>query len=182
MAEGKKKTRKAGGDGSLIAVDANKLREALKHTFEGVTMLFDCFGVDAQVGAPVMESEGIVELPISETKGKKEAANAQEKDAAPAAEKAPDSSSEPVASPVSLEQSTTAAETTVPEAPPVEQGSAQAATVTQDDITRIIVRKIKQDRSNNEKIGAILKTYGVSKVSDLPAVKYEAFLTDLSQI
>ena len=68
------------------------------------------------------------------------------------------------------------------EAPPVEQGSASAATVTQDDITRIIVRKIKQDRSNNEKIGAILKTYGVSKVSDLPAIKYEAFLTDLSQI
>ena len=57
-----------------------------------------------------------------------------------------------------------------------------AATVTQDDITRIIVRKIKQDRSNNEKIGAILKTYAVAKVSDLPAAKYEAFLTDVSQI
>ena len=53
---------------------------------------------------------------------------------------------------------------------------------TQDDITKIIVRKIKQDRSNNEKIGVILKTYGVSKVSDLPAAKYEAFLTDISQI
>ena len=56
------------------------------------------------------------------------------------------------------------------------------STVTQDDITKIIVRKIKQDRSNNEKIGAILKTYGVAKVSDLPAAKYEAFLTDISQI
>ena len=33
-----------------------------------------------------------------------------------------------------------------------------------------------------EKIGAILKTYGVAKVSDLPAAKYEAFLTDISQI
>ena len=182
MKEGKKKTRKAGGDGSLITVDANKLREALKHTFEGVTMLFDCFGVDAQVGAPTLESEGIVEPPVPETKEKKEVANVQEKDAAPAAKEAPASSSEPVAAPVSLEQSTTAAETTVQEAPPVEQGSAPAATVTQDDITRIIVRKIKQDRSNNEKIGAILKTYGVSKVSDLPAIKYEAFLTDLSQI
>ena len=182
MTEGKKKTRKAGGDGSLITVDANKLREALKHTFEGVTMLFDCFGVDAQVGAPTLESEGIVEPPVPETKEKKEVANVQEKDAAPAAKEAPASSFEPVASPVSLEQSTTAAETTVQEAPPVEQGSAPAATVTQDDITRIIVRKIKQDRSNNEKIGAILKTYGVSKVSDLPAIKYEAFLTDLSQI
>ena len=33
-----------------------------------------------------------------------------------------------------------------------------------------------------EKIGAILKSYGVAKVSDLPAAKYEAFVTDLSAI
>ena len=57
-----------------------------------------------------------------------------------------------------------------------------AVTVTADDITKVIVRKIKQDRSNNEKVGAILKTYGVSKVSDLPIAKYEAFLTDISQL
>ncbi|MBP3205406.1 MAG: hypothetical protein J6I76_16300 [Oribacterium sp.] len=55
-------------------------------------------------------------------------------------------------------------------------------TVTQDDITKIIVQKLKKDRTNNEKIGAILKTYGVAKVSELPAEKYEAFLTDLSQL
>jgi hypothetical protein len=51
-----------------------------------------------------------------------------------------------------------------------------------NDITKIIVQKLKKDRSNNEKIGAILKTYGVAKVSELPAEKYEAFLTDLSQL
>lgn len=56
------------------------------------------------------------------------------------------------------------------------------SSVTQDDITKIIVQKLKKDRSNNEKIGAILKTYGVAKVSELPAEKYEAFLTDLSQL
>ena len=57
-----------------------------------------------------------------------------------------------------------------------------APSVTQDDITKIIVQKLKKDRSNNEKIGAILGTYGVAKVSELPAEKYEAFLTDLSQL
>jgi hypothetical protein len=57
-----------------------------------------------------------------------------------------------------------------------------APSVTQDDITKIIVQKLKKNRSNNEKIGAILKTYGVAKVSELPAEKYEAFLTDLSQL
>lgn len=58
----------------------------------------------------------------------------------------------------------------------------QSQTVTVDDITKIIVRKVKQDRSNNEKIGSILKTYGVARVSELPAAKYEAFLTDISQL
>ena len=60
--------------------------------------------------------------------------------------------------------------------------SDQTQTVTVDDITKIIVRKVKQDRSNNEKIGSILKTYGVARVSELPTAKYEAFLTDISQL
>ena len=64
---------------------------------------------------------------------------------------------------------------------PKERASTSPS-VTQDDITKIIVQKLKKDRSNNEKIGAILKTYGVTKVSELPAEKYEAFLTDLSQL
>lgn len=60
--------------------------------------------------------------------------------------------------------------------------SLPASTVTADDITKIIVQKIKQNRSNSEKIGSILKTYGAAKVSDLSADKYEAFLTDVSQL
>ena len=59
---------------------------------------------------------------------------------------------------------------------------AHAPGITQDDITKIIVQKLKKDRTNNEKIGSILKTYGAAKVSELPAEKYEAFLTDLSQL
>ena len=62
------------------------------------------------------------------------------------------------------------------------QAPDQTQTVTVDDITKIIVRKVKQDRTNNEKIGAILKTYGVARVSELPTAKYEAFLTDISQL
>ena len=60
--------------------------------------------------------------------------------------------------------------------------SDQTQTITVDDITKIIVRKVKQDRTNNEKIGSILKTYGVARVSELPTAKYEAFLTDISQL
>jgi len=57
-----------------------------------------------------------------------------------------------------------------------------APAVSLDDITKVIVAKIKQKRSNNAKIGSLLKTYGADKVSDLPQEKYEAFLTDISQI
>mgnify|MGYP004525732619 FL=1 len=54
--------------------------------------------------------------------------------------------------------------------------------LTKDDITSVIVAKIKQKRSNNEKIGQLLKAYGVGALSNLPVEKYEAFLTDISQL
>ena len=57
-----------------------------------------------------------------------------------------------------------------------------AVTITKDDITAVIVAKIKKKRDNNEKIGQLLKTYGVGQLSDLPSEKYEAFLADVSQI
>jgi hypothetical protein len=57
-----------------------------------------------------------------------------------------------------------------------------SATITLDDITKIIVQKIKQNRSNNQKIGQLLKTYGAARVSELPESRYEAFITDLGAI
>lgn len=69
----------------------------------------------------------------------------------------------------------------MPEEPPAEQ-KPQVPILTKDDITSVIVAKIKQKRSNNEKIGQLLKAYGVGALSDLPAEKYEAFLTDISQL
>ncbi len=68
------------------------------------------------------------------------------------------------------------------EQPKKEEKAQPASTVTADDITKIIVQKIKQNRSNSEKIGSILKTYGAAKVSELSADQYEAFLTDVSQL
>ena len=57
-----------------------------------------------------------------------------------------------------------------------------ARPITTDDITRIIVRKIKQNKDNNEKIGQVLKTCGVERVSDLKPEQYEAFVTDLAAL
>ena len=175
MAEARKRTRKAAENASsLVTVDANKLREALKHTFEGVTMLFDCIGLNVPVGEPVSEQE------VKPAKS----SPAEEPEFTPVEEQPEEVPivEVPADEPAAIEPPVVEApEEKKQDEPPVETTPAVSA-VTQDDITKIIVRKIKQDRSNNEKIGAILKTYGVAKVSDLPAAKYEAFLTDISQI
>ena len=63
-----------------------------------------------------------------------------------------------------------------------EKAEKAAVSVTPNDITRIIVRKIKQNKENNEKILMILKTYGVERVSDLKPEQYEAFVTDLAAL
>ena len=73
-------------------------------------------------------------------------------------------------------------ETPAPQEQPPQKEKEQTSSVTADDLTKIIVQKIKQNRSNSEKIGAILKTYGAAKVSELPPDKYEAFITDVSQL
>ena len=169
---------------NVISVDARKLSHGLKMTFEGMAMVFDSMGVDMGVTAV-------------KTDDARTATPADPIDPAdPAAEKACSS-----AETVSEEHDTasdaevqSAADDTVPsaaktedavEAPTAEaqsEASEPTSAVSLDDITKIIVQKIKQNRSNNEKIGSILKTYGVAKVGDLPASKYEAFLTDLSAI
>ena len=66
--------------------------------------------------------------------------------------------------------------------PQAGQKAAPAVTITKDDLTAVIVGKIKKKRSNNEKIGQLLKAYGCKELSALPPEKYEAFLTDISQL
>ena len=158
---------------SVIAVDARKLSQGLKTTFEGMAMVFDSIGVDAAV--PTVKVEGAkaevtADTASADKAGGVEESKSEEHNVAPDAE---------------VQNTATEAETVgAAEAPSEVQPdeSEPVSTVSIDDITKIIVQKIKQNRSNNAKIGSILKTYGVAKVGDLPASKYEAFLTDLSAI
>lgn len=69
----------------------------------------------------------------------------------------------------------------MPEEKPQKSGST-IRPITTDDITKIIVRKIKKNKANNERIGLVLKTYGVERVSDLKPEQYEAFITDLAAL
>ena len=158
---------------SVIAVDTRKLSQGLKLTFEGMAMVFDSLGVDMvapQVKAEDMKSAVPADESAEDKAGGVEGIKSEEHNVAPDAE---------------VQNTATEAETVgAAEAPSEAQPDASEPTsaVSLDDITKIIVQKIKQNRSNNEKIGSILKSYGVAKVGDLPASKYEAFLIDLSAI
>lgn len=161
---------------SVIAVDARKLSQGLKMTFEGMAMVFDSIGVDAaKLNVEVVKPEVQDDKAAEDKAGGVEETVSEEHNAAPDAE-AKDTATEA--------ETEDAAEGTTAEAQSEAHPDASELTsaVSIDDITKIIVQKIKQNRKNNEKIGSILKTYGVAKVGDLPASKYEAFLTDLSAI
>ena len=95
-------------------------------------------------------------------------ASAEETEEKPAAEGKASGATEPDAGEKTAEEKT--------------ETDAPATSITADDITKVIVGKIKQNRSNSDKIGSLLKTYGAARVSELPASKYEAFLTDISQL
>jgi hypothetical protein len=58
----------------------------------------------------------------------------------------------------------------------------QPTELTADDLIKVVTGKIKQNRANKDKVLGLLKSYGAAKVRDIPADKYEAFLTDVSQL
>ena len=79
---------------------------------------------------------------------------------------------------------------TEPEEKPKEQPKKKAPVKKQepaselaaDYLIKVVTGKIKQNRANKDKVLALLKSYGAAKVSDIPQDKYEAFLTDVSQL
>ncbi len=191
-------SKKKAGE-QLIVVDAGKLSRGLKATFEGVAMVFDSLGVDA--GFDVTEKE-------EDKAGKKSAGKAKEDKVAEPVQEMKDEVAESTAKTAGgavddvvadgigkagpdavmetvTEESdeATEAESENPEIPKnPENPKNPMPAISQDDVTKIIVQKIKQNRSNNQKIGQILKTYGVVKVGELDPKKYEAFVTDLAAL
>lgn len=174
-----------------ITVDAGRLQEALKHTLELEQMLVDCIGLGVPVredgeqeekaaaGGDSWKAEKVsLEAQLTEVDVKcpwegPEEQGAEQRDC-PSIPSIPEREAERRNRPPVLERKNR------PSVP--EEHSPTPDAITKDEIIRIIVRKIKQDRANNELIGAILKSYGVDRVSDLPVEKYETFLMDLTQI
>ena len=154
-------------DGNAVTVKLSKLTEGIGMVFAGVLTMLEA--LDASSAQKLAEQFIQKDASLEADAGKE----AKDHETQTTEAGAVDGAAPPADAAVD-----DAAADAVKDAP----AESAAPSVTQDDITKIIVQKIKQNRSNNEKIGAILKTYGVTKVSELPAVRYEAFLTDLSRI
>ena len=150
--------------GSLVLVDAELLSQGLKTAFTGIAMVFDSLGASGAADEikAAQEAQPAPTVP-SVSQG---SPGADENDQ----EEAEDLPFDPEPK-VSDKPAEPAADKLTP-----------APSVTIDDITKVIVAKIKKKRDNNARIGALLKSYGVEKVSSLPPEKYEAFLTDISEL
>ena len=177
-----------------ITVKYSTLVEGIGMVFTGVAKMLSALDAStahlvAEAGDALREQREEQKAAAVTERQDTEAVNTSE---TKSAEEVPDAKVMPAVKPV--EDDTPPWEETVSETaaeqPKAEKSTEKTANpkrpekpaITQDDITKIIVRKLKQNRSNNTKIGAILKAHGVARVSDLPESKYEAFLTDLSQI
>ena len=150
--------------GSLVLVDTELLSQGLKTAFTGIAMVFDSLGASGAADEikAAQEAQPAPTVPaVSQGSPGADENDLEEAEALPFAPepKTPDKPAEPAADKLT-----------------------PAPSVTIDDITKVIVAKIKKKRDNNAKIGSLLKTYGVDKVSGLPPEKYEAFLTDISEL
>lgn len=152
-----------------IAVNALKLSRGLKTTFEGIALVFDSLGA----GSEFQES-------LSSAQGAPEAAPKRDSPNESAVREQPPKQTQSQGT-----QPTEPALAAPPEpaAPPdPAPAPASASSLTLDDITKVIVSKIKQDRSNNAKIEKLVQSFGVQSVKAIPPEKYEAFMTELAAV
>lgn len=172
---------KAAGNALLPAVSPEKIVKGMTTIFQGFSIMFDGMAEHMELASGMAGQLPGASAPSNKSTGKdvsvgdnEPAGNApsEKVDTGQTGNKGPAASGEAQ----DIEEDT----------PPWEEqksGSADAVpSVTQDDISRVIVAKIKQKRDNNAKIGKLLKAYGVSLLSELPQEKYEAFLNDISRL
>ena len=148
-----KKTKASEQQENTVSVDMAKLTEGINLVFSGAVKMFEAVG-SVEVGIVMNTAKAPIIVNTGEELTIEEAV--------------PDEPQEKT-------------EEKSQEEKPQKPGNAPSP-ITTDDITRIIVRKIKQNKDNNEKIGQVLKTYGVERVSDLKPEHYEAFVTDLAAL
>ena len=172
-------------DAHSILVNPQKLSQGLTRTFEGISIIFASLGSKLDV----TDLNGQVTQIAEEKATATETVTAKE--AAVEAIKSTESIGKTEQSTQS-EQTETSEQAQSPEpataskpteqAEQVEPSEPTKSSITLDDITKVIVEKIKQDRGNRERIEAIVHEYGVSVISQLDEANYEAFLAELASL
>ena len=62
------------------------------------------------------------------------------------------------------------------------QNQDAASTISYDDLKRVVIAKIEQNQENNQKIGGLVKKYGVKNIGELDAKQREAFMSELAAV
>ena len=161
--------------GTAVPVDINKLSRGLATTFRGVTEVFEA------IGAETVPGFGTATQAVSdEPKKAKETETPTEESV-----KEPEQASEPAEDPKPAEASE-ATEQPEPVEPEQEQPAKakeeKKSSMTVDDLIKVAAQKVKAKKENSDRIGALVKSYGVDSLKDLPEDRFEDFFTDLTQI
>ena len=174
-----------------ILVSPQKLSQGLTRTFEGISIIFASLGSKLDVTdlngrvtqiaedkATAKETETVTVTAkqataesIKSTESVEKAEKSTQSEQTETSEHAQAQSPEPATASKSAEQTEQ-----------VEPSEPTKSSITLDDITKVIVEKIKQDRGNREKIEAIVHEYGVSVISQLAEANYEAFMAELASL
>ena len=198
------------GVGATIPVDISKLSQGLATTFRGVTEVFESIGAEQAPGfgvtVPTADTsgggsvEGTTETSgANSSKAGKKARDSVGKTTAEAAESGPseetsaqaENETEPkvdeVEKPADNAQKAEAKESASeskaePATEPETEHKAKGSDIKIDDIIRVAAQKVKANKANTDKIGSLVKTYGIANLKELPEDRFEDFLTDLSQI
>ena len=178
----REKKTKASDPQKPVSVDMSKLTEGISLVFTGAVKMLEAIE-SANVGIALNPVNALV---LNDTGGEPITEKAEKTDNT--TEEHGGATYEPVTV-LDVPQKKPTADTNAgqkkteekPQEKPQKSGNT-ARLITTDDITKIIVRKIKQNKANNERIGLVLKTYGVERVSDLKPEHYEAFITDLAAL
>ena len=196
---------------NVIPVDIGKLSHGLKTTFLGVSEVFGSIGAETVPGFGIVEGDGsglhgtgngTANVPGVEnaadgvregtdnvrdnsgdgsgTAAPDEAVKDAKDGSGATSEGIPDGGGHAAAADGSNAVAPDTAETSGQETPAEEDRKASPLTV--DDLIRVAAQKIKLKKGNSEKIGALVRAYGQTTLRDLPPEKFEAFMTDLSQI
>ena len=200
-----KKKKESINANRIVHVDLGRLSEGLALTFKGVTEVFESLGADEVPGfgtvstlegetAPVEAVDD--KVPEDKTPDDKTGKKSTKRDAADTVEDTPEGSqmtsegvesaevdnSEAKAKTASEEPNKAENDVAVEKDKAEKTDKASGSAFTLNDIMKIAAQKMAKDAKVTEKIGALVKTYGVATLKELPEEKFEAFMTDLTQI